>query len=169
MIRIGVIKPHSSMDRQLSIPSETYYAVEFNNQKVSKVYPEGIFKTVSAKEMLATNQPEYFERNLEHILLIANYRKIKTVIATFAYSPLFKEVPVASSEEYISAYVEMNEVIKSVSKEMGTNLFDYANIFPIDKKYYEDGIHVNKEGAKLKARLFAEYIIENKLIPTSID
>ena len=167
MIRMGLTKPHSSIDRQLDAAPDTYYALEFHNQKAKQTYPDGIFETVSAREMLSVNGPDYFKRNLEHIILIANYRDIKTVLATFAYSPLFADVPIVASEECASAYAEMNETLKSIAREMGVNLFDFASLFPLDKRYYTDGIHVNVEGAKLKAKLFAEYIAENKLIPLS--
>jgi len=115
--------------------------------------------------MLAANPPKYFRRNLEHILLIANYRKIKTVLATFAYSPLFKDNPTASSEEFITAYKEMTDVVRAVAGEMDAHLFDFASVFPTDKRYYVEGIHVNEDDTKLKAKLFADYLIENKLIP----
>jgi hypothetical protein len=167
MIRLDIIKPHSSIDRLLNAPPKTYYAAEFHKQKVKHKYPEGTFKTTSAKEMLAANPPKYFRRNLEHILLIANYWKIKTVLATFAYSPLFKDEPAVASEEYINAYAEMNNTIKSVAQEMGANLFDYAGIFPTDKRYYTDGIHVNEDGSQLKAELFTKYLIDKNLIPKS--
>jgi hypothetical protein len=59
----------------------------------------------------------------------------------------------------------MNTVIRDIAEEMGVNFFDFANYFPKDKRYYSDGRHVNEEGVKLKAELFADYIIKNKLIP----
>lgn len=167
MIRADLIKPHSSIDRHLGAPPDTYYAKEFYDQKVKHTYPDGTFKTVSAKEMLLTNKPIYFKRNIEHIALIANHRGIKTVLATFAYSPEFTDEPTVASEEYQAAYVEMNETLKSIAQEMGVNLFDFARLFPVDKRYYIDGLHVNVEGARLKARLFAEYLTENRLIPAS--
>ena len=60
----------------------------------------------------------------------------------------------------------MNDTIKSVAGEMGANLFDFASVFTTDKRYYTDGIHVNEDGARLKADLFAKYIIDSNLIPT---
>jgi lysophospholipase L1-like esterase len=167
MIRMNLIKPHSSMDRQLAAAPDTYYAGEFYDQKVELTYPDGIFKSTSAKEMLMTNKPKYFRRNIEHIILIANHRGIKTILATFAYSPLFDDQPTVASEEYITAYAEMNNTLKSIAQEMSVGLFDFASVFPYDKRYYTDGIHVNVDGARLKASLFARYIIENKLIPIS--
>jgi hypothetical protein len=167
MIRMGLIKPHSSIDRQLDAAPDTYYALEFHNQKARQTYPDGIFEKVSVREMLSVNGPEYFKRNLEHIILIADSRDVETVLATFAYSPLFTDAPIVASEECVSAYAEMNETLKSIARETGVHLFDFAALFPPDKRCYTDGIHVNVEGAKLKAKLFAEYIVENKLIPVS--
>lgn len=167
MIRADLIKPHSSIDRHLAAPSDTYYAKEFYDQKVKRTYPDGVFKTVSAKEMLMTNKPTYFKRNIEHVVLIANHRGIKTVLATFAYSSEFADEPTVASEEYQAAHVEMNETLKSIAREMDVSLFDFARLFPMDKRYYTDGLHVNIDGAKLKARLFADYLTENRLIPAS--
>ena len=52
-----------------------------------------------------------------------------------------------------------------LNRRIRINLFDFAKVFPTDKDYYTDGIHVNAEGSQLKAKLFADYIIENKLLP----
>lgn len=46
---------------------------------------------------------------------------------------------------------------------MEVGMFDFAGLFPADKNYYTDGRHVNIEGAKFKARLFADYLIESGL------
>jgi len=169
MIRTGIVKPHSTLDRSLIKPPEVSYAAEFLNQKYKNTYPTGIFKQVSAREMLAANGPRYFERNIENIMAIANHRGIKTVIATFASSPLFTDNPCAASEEFLSAFDEMNAVLKSICEKTGGSLFDFAGSFPEDKSYYTDGIHVSIKGARLKANLFADYLIENKLLPAPED
>ena len=164
MIRMGLVKPHSSIDRHIAKAPETYRYDDFYKQKIAGTYPEGIFKNTSIKQMLTTNKPKYFKRNIENIVAIANYRDIKTVLATFAHSPLFPDDPVVSSEECIAAYSEMNQVLKDISAETGANLFDFTSVFPTDKSYYTDGRHVNVEGAKLKAKLFADYLIESGLV-----
>jgi hypothetical protein len=168
MIRLGLVKPHSSIDRNLAGTARTNIADKFYKQKLKNTYPEGIFKEVSAKQILMTNKPVYFQRNLEHIILIANYRKIKTVLATFAYSPLFTDEPLVSSEECIAGFSEMNQVIKDVATETGVYLFDFAGVFPTEKSYYTDGRHMNEKGSKLKAELFADYLIENGLVENKL-
>jgi lysophospholipase L1-like esterase len=164
MIRFGLVKPHSSLDRHFAKPLKTSVVSEFRKQEIAKTYPEGIFKEVSARQIFATNKPVYFRRNLEHIIVIANYRNIKTVLATFAFSPQFTDEPIVSSEECIDGFSEMNQVIKDIATETGVGLFDFASVFPTDKSYYTDGRHVNEKGAKLKAKLFADYLIENELV-----
>ncbi len=154
------------MDRYLAAPPPTYYAAEFNAQKVNGTYPDGIFKKVSAEEMLKVNKPVYFRRNLENLAIIANHREIQTVLATFAFSPLFEDRPIVASPECVAALEEMNRTLKSIAEEFHVHLFDFASLFPTDKRYYVDGVHVNVEGARLKARLFAEYIHNSRLIPT---
>lgn len=165
MIRADLVKPHSSLDRQLAAKPDSSCSKEFYDQKVKGIYPESIFKKASAQKIFEMNQPRYFRRNIEHIVLIANHRGVKTVLATFAYSPEFTDIPTVASEEFESAYIEMNDTLKSIASEMAVNLFDFARVFPVDKRLFTDGLHVNVEGARLKAKLFADYLIENKLIP----
>ena len=165
LIKAGIIRPHVALERTVNKHPETYYGDDFLKQKLHKKYPEGIFEKISAKQMLMTNKQKYFKRNMENIVVIAKHRGIKTIIATFAYSSLFNNKPRVSSEEYISTFDEMNKTLRTIATETGVNLFDYANIFPKDKKYYIDGRHVTIEGARLQAKLFAQYIIKENLIP----
>lgn len=167
MVRMGWIDSHVAIERTIDKTRNTYYGNEFHKQKKEKTYPDGIFEKVSAKQMLATNKPVYFQRNLENMAAIANHRNIQAILATFANSPLFTDKTRASSEEYINAFEETNHIIKTVAEKMGVHCFDFANAFPDDKNYYTDGRHVTVAGAKLKARLFADYIIDKKLLPNT--
>ncbi len=164
MIRTGMVKPHSSIDRYLAKPAPTFRFFDFYNQRARGTYPQGIFKDVSAEEMLAANTPKYFERNLGNLVVMAKYHGVKTVLATFAYSPYFPDKPTSSSPEFRSAYSEMNESLKSVARRTGAYLFDFAAEFPTDKHLYTDGVHVNAHGSRLKARLFADYLVNSGLL-----
>ncbi|MGD2095392.1 MAG: GDSL-type esterase/lipase family protein [Phycisphaerales bacterium] len=165
MIRLGIIQPHSTLERSLKKVPKTNYAIEFFNQKERNKYPAGIFRQVSAQKILMTNEPEYFRRNIENIVVIAQFREIETVIATFAYCPNFNDSSIVSCKEYILEYDEMNQVLKSVTEKMHVNIFDFAELFPKDEIYFTDGIHVNAEGVKLKAKMFADYLISKELLP----
>jgi hypothetical protein len=164
MIRTGLVRPHSSMDRHMAARPDTYWATEFHEQNIKKTYPKGIFRQVRASQMIASNPPIYFRRNLENIVIIAKHNGIQTILATFAHSPEFTDVPLVSSPECAAAYTEMNETLRSIAQDSNVHLFDFAALFPSDKRYYTDGVHVNAEGVKLKAKLFADYLCDNRLI-----
>ncbi|NIR50561.1 SGNH/GDSL hydrolase family protein [candidate division KSB1 bacterium] len=165
LIRAGLSTPHVDISRTLDRRAETFYGAKFQSQKIRHVYPQDIFKNVSAMEMLRVNKPVYFQRNIENIVVLAKHRGIRTILASFAYSPLFKNEPRASSQEYIYAHEEAKNVLQEIAAVQDVNFFDLASIFPKDKKYYQDGRHVNLRGARLKAQLFAQFIINNNIIP----
>jgi len=163
-IRLGYISSPLDTTRNIDPRAPTSYAREFWIQKQRGIYPAGIFKKVSAKQMLDANKPTYFRRNVENIITIAKSRSIKVMLVTFVFSPLFETHPRVSSDEYISAYEEMNSVLKEIAADTEVSFYDFARDFPIDKDYFTDGRHVTEKGSRLKAKLFAKFIIENNLI-----
>ena len=168
MIKLGISDSQGGIARWGKMVDEsrnTSYMTRFRKQKIDNTYPQDTFKKISAEYMLKTNKPLYFKRNIRNMVTIAKANSIKTVIATFAYSPLFKDNPLASSEEYIFAFDEMNSVLRDIATDMDVHLFDFAKLFPNERRYYYDGLHVVEEGAQLKAVLFAKYLIENDLVP----
>jgi hypothetical protein len=89
---------------------------------------------------------------------------VGVVLASFAYSPDFPEEPRVTSPEYHRAIIEHNDVLRAVAARSGAAFFDYAAVFPTDRRYYTDGRHNNEEGAALKARLFADFLIGSGLL-----
>ncbi len=164
LVRAGKSRPHIDVNKSIDRRAGTFYADDFQYQKVRQKYPRGIFKKTSAAEMLKTNPPVYFQRNIENIVYIAQSRGIKVILATFAVSSNFAGEPRSTSSEYLGAYDEHNKILQEISLAAGAYLFDFAAKFPDDKKYTHDGRHVNEDGAKLKATMFADFIVQNKLI-----
>jgi len=163
LLRMGIITPHSNINRTLDIMMKNSYAFDFANQKKKGTYPSGIFKDCSAQKMLDTNQPVYFKRNIANIVNIALARNIVPMLVSFAYSKQFDN-PMTTSAEYIGAYAQMNAILKDIAEEKNIYFYDFYSEFPQDKKYYTDGLHVTELGAELKAELFAKYIDENRII-----
>ena len=164
MIRTGIRTSHGAFERTIDRNPETYHGSLFRKQKSQGVYPEGIFREISARKMLERNRPVYFERNIQNIVAIANNRGIEVVLSSFAYSPLFTDHPRVSSQEYISALEGDNHLLEELAEEMDVHFFDFASRFPTDKRYYTDGRHVNEEGAQLKAELFGAFLIDKQLL-----
>ena len=142
----------------------TFHAHEFFHQWAAKRYPSGLFTKVPVQRMLDAHPPIYYERNLETIIALARAHGVGVMMATFATSPEFPESARASSPEYQGAYPQMNAVMKRVCARNDVPCYDFAADFPRTKEYFDDGRHVNKKGAQLKARLFARFIVENDLV-----
>jgi lysophospholipase L1-like esterase len=115
--------------------------------------------------MLAQNPPIYFERNLEHLLVIARHNGVQPVLATFAYVARKKGGDASSSPEIRSAIDEINRSIQRIGAELEVPVFDFAARFPRDPDLFVGGVHLNASGARLKAEIFADYLSESQLIP----
>lgn len=165
LIKFGHVTPHSALARTLATRSPSSYQMEFLKQVRGQSYPEGVFAETSAREMFSINRPVYFRRNLSNMVAICKAQGVSSVLATFAYSKQFPEQPVVAMPEYQSAIDELNDVTRDITTKTDAELFDFAAAFPDDKANYVDGRHVNEQGAELKAKLFADFLIARKLIP----
>jgi lysophospholipase L1-like esterase len=161
LVKQGLIEPHSSLTRIVP-DADTAYTRLFGRQQSEGTYPAGIFREVPAQTMLATNKPEYFERNLRSIIASARAHDLDVMLMTFAYSPAFPNEVVASPE-YQHGLEEGNEVVKRVAAMTGTNLFDLAGLMPTDPIYYTDGVHFTGQGNEVRARLLGDFIHEQGL------
>jgi lysophospholipase L1-like esterase len=165
MIQLGLTETHDNLDQIVVGHPDTWYAEEFRWQQQRGTYPDGIFREVSAMEMLAANPPIYFERNLRSMVAIADAHHIAAVLATFAYSPLFTDFPRVASPEYQFALDEGNQVVREVAETTPVYLYDFAQEMPDDKQYYTDGRHFTPEGNVRRAEMFADFLIASDLLP----
>jgi lysophospholipase L1-like esterase len=78
------------------------------------------------------------------------------------------------TDKFRKSVDQHNDVLKQVSQDKNVTLFDFAQLFSKDIKYcwrfkrnareYLDLYHVNEEGAELRAKMFAEYLVNSGLI-----
>ena len=54
--------------------------------------------------------------------------------------------------------------MRAVAERSGAAFFDFAAVFPTDRRYFTDGRHNNEEGAALKAKLFADFLVTSGLL-----
>ena len=173
LISTGYTLPHLSILRIFDRPAYTNYALDFGQQNFNGNYPDGIFKTVSLEEILQANPPIYFEQNLKHLVLLAKNKGVQPVLVSFAldHSPnaLKRLYGVGDDKPELvktifAAYDEMNDVTKEVATESGTPFFNFAQEYPNDPNLYVDSLHNNEEGARLKAQMFADFLIHSGLL-----
>jgi len=117
-------------------------------------------------ETLQKNKPVYFERNLESMVAIVRAHNVSVLLATWAHSSKKNDFAALPHWEY--GFKEMNELIKKVGISHEVPVYDFAAEAPDEAEYWADGVHMNEEGAALKARLFAEFISANTLIDEKI-
>ena len=43
-------------------------------------------------------------------------------------------------------------------------MIDFESLMPNNKKYWDDGVHLNEAGSKLKAEIFVDFLISNGFI-----
>jgi lysophospholipase L1-like esterase len=150
----------SSIDWNRTRFSSSSYYTQFQSQYFSGRYPSDFFTEVSALEMLQTNEPIYFERNLHNMVVASNENSADVLLLTFAVSEDSSHFK-ASSDEYIFARRQHNDITREIAQAYDTYFIDLADVFPTEMSYFTDGIHMNADGNRLRAEIIGEYIIEN--------
>ncbi len=159
-IQLGLTLSQSDIDwgRNNWSPSSQYNLL--NQQHRSGIYPSGIFTDISAVEMLDANPPINFERNLRNMVATSLANDVEVLLMTYVINPEFGEFKV-SSDAYISATSEHNDITRAMSEQMGTFLIDLATTFPQSQEHFTDGRHFTRSGNLIIAEQVGTYIIDN--------
>jgi lysophospholipase L1-like esterase len=162
----GWTYPHAHLARTLVQALPTDVSHIWAQQVMDGVYPEGIFAEMSVRELFAANPPTYFRRNLLSLIASARLQGTETVLATFAYTPEKNASPFGNDPDFVWTYEEANELLRELATtEEGAHLYDFAAAFPRDPKWWADELHLNHDGAELKAKMFADYLEASGLLP----
>lgn len=112
-------------------------------------------------ERLANNPPVYFARNLRSLLAVAQAHDVQAVLSTWIYN--------ADSDRpdlWRSAIAEHNAIVRALGAELDIPLYDLGANFPAQRQLWtDDAIHMTAEGAATQARLYADFLLANGLIP----
>ncbi len=153
--RFGII-PHYGALSQL-YDAQTYVGGVYYSQLKNKSYPLGVFKDKDAFEILGENLGIYSERNIQNIISVSKGAGATPILFSFAYSPLTAKT---SSPLYKEGIVQYNQMVRVLSNKNQIPFFDFSAKMPTDASMWtRDGIHVNVAGAKLQAKLFANFLI----------
>jgi len=106
---------------------------------------------------LDANSTEYYEDNVAQMVALSRRRGAEVMVASWAWCPDF-EGDYASRPHYQRGFAEVNEASKRVGEREGVAFYDHVAQMPKERKYWADGRHVNAEGARVKAELFADFI-----------
>ena len=113
------------------------------------------------EDCLDRNPPVYFARNLESTIAIARHFHVNLMLATFAGC--------AGMGDFIAlpgiqrAIREGNDVIRAAAARNDVPLLEFSTAMDPDTRLWADGQHVNAEGAKVMAEIFARFVHETFL------
>lgn len=166
LVATGRIRSHLDLAESLGslAPTEQYFP--FTQQRIDGSYPSGIFSKVPAEKMLAANPPIYFQRNLESLVAVARAHGVVPVLATFAWSEKVTYDKVLNSPEIVGAMREQNEVVRAIGRERQVAVYDFAAEMPDDPRLFVGALHMTVEGSLVQARLFADFLLREGLVPT---
>ncbi len=108
---------------------------------------------------LAANPPIYYERNLRSMVGIAQAHDIEVMLATWTYYQL-KDWEAAGIAQH-------NTIVKNLGAELGLPVYDLAADYPENPALWVEGDwqHMNEAGSRIQAELFAQFMVEQGLIP----
>jgi lysophospholipase L1-like esterase len=110
---------------------------------------------------LAANPPIHFADNLEHMVAVSRHHGADLLFSTWAWCE--SKGDYAARDYYQRGFREGNDVVRGVAERNDVELFDFVAVMPTDPEYWADGRHVNEQGARIKAELFAEAVAERFL------
>lgn len=166
LVRAGWARSHIGLFRNFSFNPPTARYWPFVQQVVQGRYPAGFFAHVSAAQMLDRNPPIYFRSNLESIVAIARSRGIQPVLTTFELLETADD-PTLTAPDVLRTVREHNAVVVGLARELDVPLFPFAERFPDAKRFFVGAIHFTAAGNRMRARLFADFLTEQDLVPAA--
>ena len=164
-IRIGQTRSHSSLEWHFSRRPRGFLGRDFARQINNGSYPSGFFEEIPVAEMLRNNPPVHFERNLLNLTAVAARHDVDLLLVTMVIDDDFHEITGSrknrkySSDEYVRANQQHNDLTRSLAESTGTPMMDLAAHFPDDHTLFTDGLHMNEQGNRVRAQLIGDFVI----------
>jgi len=169
MLKAGLAIPHTDLIFLHYSPENRMN--QFIIQLIKGTYPSGIFKEVSPEKILSSNPPIWFEHNIRNLILLAKSKSITPVLMTYMINTSNQNdiliVPTSPGKDILKNIMirginETNDVLKKLSVELNTALYDLPSYFPTENpSLFLDLVHNTPQGAHIKAELLGEYLINS--------
>ncbi len=154
---LGWSKPPSSLDSILYNVSDVQRCSDAVTCQALGLTPD---------EVLERNPPIYFERNMRHLIALAQLHDVEVVLSTWAYFPEESNGSTYMMRPYMQQGVaQHNAITRQLAAELGLPLIDLADRMPYGAQYWLDGLHMTPEGAVVQATLYADFLADNSLLP----
>ncbi|MEO1290741.1 MAG: GDSL-type esterase/lipase family protein [Chloroflexota bacterium] len=125
----------------------------------------------SASIIIEQNQPIYFERNLVNMHAIATANDIDVIFSTWHYYADETELPNPMMLTHMQGAVdEQNNMIRLLGNQLDVPIINFASTTDLNSaSYWQDGMHMTASGTRLQAEYYADFLIENDLLPPPPD
>ena len=158
LVSLGVAEPHSDLAIQWRPRAETSYELELLQQLLLDSYPSGIFQQSSVEDMLAVNQPTYFENNLRSMLASARVNQVPFLL-------IGGLVPAAEDTSgYYQSLQQHNTLMETLAASSDSSFFDLSAVLSTNPAFFIDNVQFNTAGNQQRAVLIGQYLIETQLI-----
>lgn len=129
--------------------------------------------TYSTAEILELNEPVFAERNIRNLIGLAQLYDIDVMMSRFVYPTTLEQVgddrKLIMPALEMRAVGEMNDLYRTIAGEMGIYYYDMESDFVIEPGMFWTNVHMTAQGTKQQAELYANYLVENNIIPTPED
>lgn len=127
-------------------------------------------ETYTEEELLELNQPTFAGRNIRNFIALAQFHDIDVVMAELVHptdpSHIYEdEDDLIMSPAKTQAVAEVNALYRQIADEMGVPYLQTSDDFTIEPGMFWTEVHMTFEGTKQLADIYAEFLIDNNLIP----
>ena len=126
-------------------------------------------ETYDRQELLEINSTKFVERNMRNLLALANFHNIDVVISEFVYPTELSQVDgdenLIMSPEQVQSVAEINALYSTIADDMNVHYYELSQDFVIEPGMFWTNVHMRASGTKEQARLYAQYLVDNNLIP----
>lgn len=123
-------------------------------------------------ELLELNQPVFAERNFRNLLVLAQFNDIEVVVSEFIHPTELSQVNDESTLLMPSikkqGVAELNALYRTIAEEMNVHYYALSQDYVIEPDMFWTTIHMRPNGTEQQAQLYAQYLVENDLIPSVI-
>ena len=114
---------------------------------------------ISGDELIATNDTRYFERNMRSLIVLAQTNNVAVMLSTWAYYPEATMANYMTQAYRVRGITETNDVIRRLAEEYETLFCDFQKEIPLERNYWQEGVHLTEQGTAEQARQYATYLI----------
>ena len=124
---------------------------------------------MTPETVLAANPPTYFERNVRSIIAIAHANDVQVMLSSWAHFP--SAIPEVAHGTFMTlgfvrdTVAKHNSILHNVAAAAQVPFYDLAANLPVRRDFWIEGMHLSPAGAREQAALYADFLLQSKLIP----